>query len=209
MRPGTRVILISLLLNMLCYTDRACVAVAGPEISKEFHFSQAQMGLIFGIFSLSYFLGQTPWGMLADRFGSRWIVTSAVAGWSAFTALTAAAWNFSSLLAIRFIFGGLESAFSPAVASAFCRWVPVPARAGAFGAFLGGGRLGAAITPPLASILLLHYGWRAPFLIFGLVGVAGCAIWAGVYRDRPPEMVGGKKPQLTGESRCGLTACGV
>ena len=75
MRAGARVVLLALVLNMVCYTDRACIAVAGPEISKEFHFSQGQMGLIYGVFSLSYFLGQAPWGMLADRVGSRWIVS--------------------------------------------------------------------------------------------------------------------------------------
>lgn len=137
MRAGARVVLLALVLNMVSYTDRACIAVAGPEISKEFHFSQGQMGLIYGVFSLSYFLGQAPWGMLADRVGSRWIVTLAVAGWSAFTALTAAAWNFASLVTIRFVFGGLESAFSPAVAAAFCRWIPVTARAGALEPFSG------------------------------------------------------------------------
>jgi len=119
------IVLLALLINMVCYTDRVCIAVAGPEMRKAFGFSQTEMGFVFSIFSLSYFLGQTPWGMLADRMGSRSIVAFAIAGWSVFTALTASAWSFVSLLAIRFVFGGLEAAFSPSVASAFSRWVPV------------------------------------------------------------------------------------
>jgi MFS transporter, ACS family, glucarate transporter len=181
------IVLLALLINMVCYTDRVCIAIAGPEMRKAFDFSQTQMGFVFSIFSLSYFLGQTPWGMLADRFGSRGIVSFAIAGWSVFTALTAAAWSFASLLAIRFVFGALEAAFSPSVASAFSRWVPVNERATAFGAFLGGGRLGGAITPPIAGLLILHYGWRIPFVIFGTFGLLWSLLWFTWYRNSPDE----------------------
>lgn len=181
------IVLLALVINMVCYTDRVCIAVAGPEMRKAFGFSQTEMGFVFSIFSLSYFLGQAPWGVLADRRGARSIVAFAIAGWSVFTGLTAAAWNFVSLLSIRFIFGGLEAAFSPSVASAFSRWVPVNERATAFGAFLGGGRLGGAITPPIAGFLLLHYGWRVPFLVFGAFGFLWAAAWFFWYRNSPAE----------------------
>jgi MFS transporter, ACS family, glucarate transporter len=181
------IVLLALIINMICYTDRVCIAVAGPEMRQAFGFSQVQMGLVFSIFSLSYFLGQTPWGILADRFGSRHIVSFAIAGWSVFTTLTATAWSFVSLLAIRFTFGALEAAFSPSVASAFSRWVPVNERATAFGAFLGGGRLGGAITPPIAGLLVLHYGWRVPFVLFGAFGLVWSVLWYAWYRNSPEE----------------------
>ena len=73
-----RIVLLALLINAVCYTDRVCIAILGPEISKTFHFNQAEMGLVYSIFSLSYFLGQTPWGIAADRYGSRFIVSFAV-----------------------------------------------------------------------------------------------------------------------------------
>jgi MFS family permease len=144
------------------------------------------MGLVYSIFSLSYFLGQTPWGALADRKGSRGIVAFAVSGWSTFTALTGAAWGFLSMLTIRFTFGALESAFSPSIAAAFNRWVPVNEKATAFGFFLGGGRLGAAVTPPIVAFLMLRYGWRLPFLIFGALGLVASVVWFKSYSDNPP-----------------------
>lgn len=189
MQVRHRVVLLALVINMVCYTDRVCIAAAGPEMRKAFDFSPAQMGLVYSIFSLSYFLGQTPWGAVADRWGARGLVSFAVAGWSVFTALTAAAWSFASLLVIRFIFGGLEAAFSPAVASAFNRWVPVPERATAFGLFLGGGRLGGAITPWIVGLLLVRFGfgWRVPFVVFGAVGVLAALAWFAWYRNHPKE----------------------
>ena len=65
------IILLALLINLCSYTDRACIAVAGTRIRDEFGFSPSQMGLVFSIFSLSYFIGQAPWGALADRLGCR------------------------------------------------------------------------------------------------------------------------------------------
>src|SRR5437868_761340 len=166
---------LAMAINMLCYTDRVCIAVAGPRIRSELGLSPAQLGLVFSIFSLAYAAGQAPWGMLADRFGSRSIVTGAILCWSGFTALTGAVRGFFSMLAVRFTFGALEAALSPATATAFTRWVPVAERSTSFGAYLSGGRLGAALTPPLAAFLMLRFGWRTMFVIFGSLGVLAAA----------------------------------
>ena len=172
-------------INMLCYTDRVCIAVAGPRIRSELGLSQAQLGLVFSIFFLAYALAQAPWGMLADRFGSRGIIAAAIFCWSAFTALTGAVWGFVSMLAVRFTFGTLEAALSPATATAFTRWVPVTERSTSFGAYLSGGRLGAALTPPLAAFLMLRLGWRTMFAIFGSLGLLAAAAWFAWFRDNP------------------------
>lgn len=190
------IVALALLINMVCYTDRVCIAVAGPEMRKAFQLTQTEMGFVFSIFSLSYFLGQAPWGILADRQGARGLVAFAIAGWSTFTALTARAWSFASLLVIRFVFGGLEAAFSPSIASAFSRWVPLGERATAFGAFLGGGRLGGALTPPIAGYLLLHYGWRTAFVAFGLFGFLWAVVWFYWYRNSP-----GEHPRVSAQER--------
>ena len=181
------IVLLALLVDMTSYMDRVCISVAGPAIEQELALSKLQMGWVFSIFSLAYFLGQTPWGVLADRLGARKIVAGAILWWSAFTGLTAAAWSYLSLLVIRFSFGAVEAALSPAIASAFSRWVPVAERSTAFGAFLSGGRIGGAIAPPIAAFLLLRYGWRAMFVAFAGLGLAWAPLWFWWYRNRPSE----------------------
>lgn len=178
---------LALLIDLMSYVDRVCISVAAPAMREEFHLSPAQMGLVFSIFSLAYFLFQTPWGMLADRFGARGIVTAAIFWWSTFTALTSAAGSYLWLLVIRFCFGAVEAALSPAIASAFMRWLPVSERATAFGAFLSGGRLGGAVTPYIAARILLRWGWRAMFVSFAAIGVVWAAAWWMWYRNHPRE----------------------
>ena len=181
------IVALTLLVNLVSYVDRACISVAAPRMRDEFGFTPTQMGLVFSIFSLSYFISQTPWGMVADRYGARRLVAMAILWWSAFTGLTAAAWNLASLLVIRFVFGGVEAALSPAVATGLTRWIPASERSTAFGAFLSGGRAGGAIAPTLAAILVLRYGWRTSFLAFAGLGLAAVVLWWIWYRDDPAE----------------------
>jgi len=89
------------------------------------------------------------------------------------------------MLAVRFTFGTLEAALSPATAVAFTRWLPVSERSTSFGAYLSGGRLGAAVTPPVAAFLMLRLGWRPMFVIFGSLGVLAAAAWLLWFRDDP------------------------
>jgi ACS family glucarate transporter-like MFS transporter len=181
------IVLLALLVCMVSYMDRACISVAAPYIQREFQLSHARLGMVFSVFSLAYFLFLTPWGMLADRYGARRLVTLGILSWSAFTTLTAAAWNFVSMLAIRFAFGATEASLMPAVASAFARWVPETERSTAFGAFLSGGRIGGAIAPPVAAWLVWQFGWRWMFIAFSGLGLACAAAWLFWYRDQPAE----------------------
>jgi len=48
-------------------------------------------------------------------------------------------------------------------------------------------RLGAAVTPPLVVMIMIRFGWRMPFFLFGFLGLAWAAIWYWYYRDRPAE----------------------
>jgi MFS family permease len=170
---------------MVSYLDRVSISVAAPALRSEFGFTPLQMGQVFSAFSLSYAIFQAPWGAAADRFGARAIVTLGIVGWSLFTGLTAAAWNLISLLAIRFAFGAIEACLSPAVSSAFGRWIPVERRSTAFGMFLGGGRLGGAIGPGIAALLVLRYGWRSSFVAFAGLGIVAGTMWWRYYRDAP------------------------
>jgi sugar phosphate permease len=181
------IIALATAVNLLCYADRTAIAAAAPIFQKEMGFAPAQMGLILGIFSLAYALGQTPWGMVADRFGTRTIIAGSILCWSGFTVLTGLARSFAALLAVRFSFGALEAALSPSSAVAFARWAPITERSTAFGVFLSGGRLGAALMPPLAALLMLRFGWRAMFIILGLVGIPAALIWLFWFRDDPAE----------------------
>jgi MFS family permease len=163
--------------NVLGYMDRVCISVAAPRLQTEFHFNDADIGYIFGAFSLSYALFQVPWGLWADRREIRQLAAVVILLWSLFTGLTAFAWNLLSMVAVRFLFGISEAALSPAIGAAFGRYVPVNRRSTAFGLFLAGGRTGGIIAPLIATYFALHYGWRTIFYVLGLSGLLVFTLW--------------------------------
>lgn len=175
------------LLALLLYIDRICISVAKDPISDALSLSDKQMGWVLATFSLGYAFFQTPSGMLADRLGPRKILASIVAIWSVFTALTGYAWNFISLLIVRFLFGAGEAGAFPGMTRAVYNWIPLQERGLVTGINFSGSRLGAAFALPLVVWLIDSFGWRSSFLIMGVVGIVWALAWYILFRDKPEE----------------------
>ena len=98
-------------LSMLLYVDRVAISTARGPLTSELGLSDTQFGWVLSAL-LGYALFQTPGGFLADRFGARVALTSVVALWSVFTALTGLARGYLTLLVYRFLFGAGEAGVS-------------------------------------------------------------------------------------------------
>ncbi|MDO6518250.1 MFS transporter [Zobellia uliginosa] len=183
------------LLALLLYIDRICISVAKDPISEALNLSDKQMGWILASFSLGYAFFQTPSGILADRFGPRRVLTMIVTLWSVFTALTGAAFNFVSLLIVRFLFGAGEAGAFPGMSRAIFSWIPLKERGLVTGINFSGSRLGAAFALPAVAWMVNDFGWRVTFFILGAVGVLWALAWYFLFRDTPEEHNGISKEE--------------
>ncbi|MBM3811626.1 MAG: MFS transporter [Acidimicrobiia bacterium] len=199
MRPSrTRhiVLWLTVAAYMITYMDRVVISAAVPLIQKEFGFDLVTMGWILSSFRWGYALFQIPGGWLGDRFGPRRALSAIVVWWSAFTSITALSWNALSMAVFRFLFGMGEAGAFPIATRSLSRWMLPTERGYAQGVTHAGSRLGAAITPPIVVWLMLSYGWRSPFFLFGSVGLLWAAVWYFYYRDTPEEHSGVNKAEL-------------
>jgi sugar phosphate permease len=172
------------------YLDRVCISVAGPSMQDALTISSVQWGWITGIFTLAYAAFEIPGGMLGDRTGPRRVLTRIVTWWSAFTMFTGAATSVPVLIAVRFFFGVGEAGAAPNMGIVISRWFPESRRTACWGLALMCAQLGGALAPLLVVPIQEHYGWRAPFFIFGSLGLAWAAMWWAWFRDSPSEMPG-------------------
>ena len=145
------------------------------------------MGWVLGAFALGYALFQVPGGALGDKYGVRKILTIIMVAWSAFTALTGAAWNYVSMVFFRFVFGAGEAGAFPNISRAAFSWVPLSERGTFQGINFSGSRLGAAFALPLVAYLIDAWGWRTIFYFFGIIGLVCAAFFFILFRNKPED----------------------
>jgi sugar phosphate permease len=172
---------------MITYMDRVNLASAVPVIQRDMGFSMITIGWIFASFRWGYAIFQIPGGWLGDRIGGRRALAVVVVWWSIFTSLTAFAWNAATMGVCRFFFGMGEAGAFPIATRSLSGWMLPTERGFAQGVTHAASRLGAALTPALVVIMMIRFGWRMPFFVFGLMGLAWSAVWYWYYRDTPAE----------------------
>ena len=72
----------------------------------------------------------------------------------------------------------------------------VDRRARAWGVVWMTSQIGAAISPLLVVPIMVRYGWRAAFFVFGFAGVLWAAAWYWWFRDWPQEKPGVSQEEL-------------
>jgi MFS family permease len=178
---GTLLLLIGL--NLLNYIDRYILPGAQPLIQREFHSTDQQMGALTTALFAFYTLAAPLTGWLGDRFPRKPLIIAGAVLWSVATLGTAWVHDYWTLF-IRHALVGVGEAtfgiFAPAVLadfyperdrnrilSIFYLAIPVGAALG----YLAGGELGTL------------WGWRAPFFLCAIPGLAVAALYGWIGRE--------------------------
>lgn len=186
-RVRYRVVAFTVALAGVTYLDRICISTLAPSIMRDLALTKLDMSYVFSAFAVAYAAFEVPSAWWGERVGTRRVLTRIVCWWSAFTLATAAVWSYTSMLAIRFLFGAGEAGAWPNAARTFSRWIPAHERGRVQGVFFAGAFLAGGLTPALVAVLEPRVGWRGVFLCFGLVGFVWAAAWYRWFRDEPAE----------------------
>jgi ACS family hexuronate transporter-like MFS transporter len=152
---------------------------------KEFHFSPAQMGIIFSSFFFSYAIFCFVGGYLSDVYGPKKTIAFAMLAWSLFAGAPAIAWGFGSLLVFRVLFGAGEGPIGSVSNKMVNNWFPATERAKAKGISDSGMSMGAALSGPIVGLIAVRFGWRISFVLLTILGFLWTAFWFKIASDRP------------------------
>lgn len=166
------------------FLDRSSLSVAGEAIRGELGLSATEFGFLLSAFSLSYGLSQLPSGILLDRYGPRLVLGAGVVFWSIMQALTGVVNSFSHFIMLRIGLGIGEAPFMPAGVKSITDWYIQKERGTALGIFNSSTVLGQAIAPPVLVTMQILWGWRAMFVIIGVLGILVGVCWYAWYRNR-------------------------
>ena len=198
-----RVTAFAISLAALAYMQRVAISQAAPSIQTDLGLDKAQIGQVFGAFGLAYALFEIPNGLLGDRLGVRSTLTRIVVLWSVFTALTGAAWNFTSMWLARFLFGAGEAGCFPNLTRMLSTWLPLRSRLRAQALMWACSRWAGAFTPLLVLALVQWQGWRSAFVVLAVLGFVWAAVFFRWFRDDPARhpAVNAEELELLRESR--------
>jgi len=169
--------------TMCNYLDRAILGIAAPAITDELNLDAVKMGILFSAFSWTYAAAQIPGGAFLDRVGTRLAYFWSVTVWSLFTLFQGVATTLGGLLGFRLGLGVAEAPCFPANSRILNSWFPQHERARATGVYSVGQYFGLAFLSPLLFWIVATLGWRALFIIAGIVGLVFAAVWLRVYRE--------------------------
>ena len=171
--------------TIINYIDRQSLSLLAPFLKIQYHWTNTDYAYIVIAFRIAYSLGQTTFGRLMDKIGTRIGLTLSVAFYSVVSLLTPLARGFYSFAGFRFLLGAGESGNWPAATKAVSEWFPRQERGLATAFFDSGSSVGGAIAPFVVLPIYFHWGWRPAVAIPGLLGFAWILLWRKIYH--PPE----------------------
>jgi ACS family hexuronate transporter-like MFS transporter len=148
------------------------------SIKAEMSLSYSQAGALMSAYFIGYTLGQIPWGLLADRKGSRPAIALSVLGVSSGTVLFGFSGGLTSALITRFLTGLLGAGVFVPCVRLVSAWYNSDERGTALGMLNIGGSMGLILASWAAPLLALRIGWRPTT---GLIGAGGVIVAALIW----------------------------
>jgi ACS family glucarate transporter-like MFS transporter len=179
---------------MVAYVQQKTLTVTAVTMMPELGLSQVDVGWMESAFVVGYALFQMPGALVGQRYGARLsLAVMGLVAWAALISIPAAThlfhghtlfWVFVSAQALL---GVAQAGVFPVSAGVLERWFPARLWARIQGLQAMGFGLGAAITPPVITSLMVNGGWRLAVLLSSLPALALALAWGWYGRDLPSE----------------------
>ncbi|MBI4200562.1 MAG: MFS transporter [Chloroflexi bacterium] len=179
-----RVVALAGLAHGVNHTAELTYAAVLAVLVAHFQTDRVLLGLFATVFALAYGVTALPSGFLADKIGAKRTMALSLAGGGVAALLVAGAPTLWFLGASLVLLGATAGLYHPAGVTFISQGVRLRSRA--FGYHGVAGNIGLALAPPVATLMMGLWSWRAAFLLVGfLFGVS--AVVVHLVRARPQE----------------------
>jgi AAHS family 4-hydroxybenzoate transporter-like MFS transporter len=167
---------ISWIITFLDGFDSNLISFAAPYFASQYHLDRIQLGNIFSMGLLGTLIGGFILGYVGDRIGRRPTVILAAAGFGVLTMCFALANSYGSLFALRLLNGIPLGGMLPLAWALNIEYAPKRYRATIVTVIMMGYSLGTALGGPIATWLIPKMGWKAVFVIGGVVSLLSALV---------------------------------
>ena len=170
-------------LMVMDYVDRQVVVSMFPHLKAQWDLSDAMLGGLVSIVSITVALGTLPLSFIADRWSRVKSIFLMALVWSIATIACAFAESYGQLLAMRSIVGLGEAAYGAAGAALLATLFPARMRSTVLGAFLAAALVGSVMGVVAGGVIAERWGWQAGFGVVGVPGLLLAILFVLVVRD--------------------------
>lgn len=151
--------------------DRQVFNIVLPLVKEDMGFTDAQLGLVASIFVLCVGIFTPIAGFVGDLFSRKKIIIISLFVWSTATFFTGFSTTIISLILLRSVaVGGGEAFYAPSANAIICEY-HTKTRAIAMSIHQTALYIGIILSGLIGGLIAEDYGWRAPFYIFGGIGI--------------------------------------
>ena len=161
--------------------DISTIAVAAPELVKDWHVDRAELGPALSASLIGILLGSALFGFLGDRYGRRSAMAGSLVVFGLFSLATAYAMSLEQMFWLRLAAGIGLGGVIPNVVAITVESAPRKLRGTLSLIAVAFVPLGGCIPGIVAALLVPDYGWPVLFVIGGVAPLAIAAavmMWA-------------------------------
>ncbi len=192
-----------------------------PFIRRGFSLSYTQAGGLISAHSIAYGISQFPAGLIADRVGSRTLLTIGVAGAALAGLLIGFSPNYIVMVLLLVVMGLTGGGYHPSASPLVSASVRPEHRGRALGIHQIGGTVSFFLAPLIAAGIASALGWRGTFittaiptlslgivfhLLLGKMGYAGSAQRKGAEASVPAPSEPGDRRRLSAFIAIGIAS---
>lgn len=165
--------------------DRSILIAVMPQLREEFGLTDTMLALLNSVFFWIYAVAAFLSGRLGDSARRSRVIIYGLAFWSMATGVVALSTGFVMLLALRGVVALGEATYYPTATALISDWHKPAMRSRALSLHQTAVFAGAGIGGLTAALMADVYGWRVPFVVFGLLGFVVCVVLFKMLRDAP------------------------
>ncbi len=168
---------------LLCFTVWGLVSPLAPDFRERYGLTTTESGVLVAVPVVLGALARIPLGLLADRYGGRWVFSALMLFTTAPLALAGLTDSFLQLIGVAFLLGVAGASFAVGVPFV-SRWFSAERQGMALGIY-GAGSGGTALSAQIAPRLWDGLGWRWAFWSFIPVMLGFAVLFWLLARDAP------------------------
>ena len=180
------------------YIDRQIIASMFPFLKSDWMLTDAQLGALVSVVSLTVAVFGIPVAWIADRFSRVKSIAAMAATWSVATIACMFSPGYAQLLVARAFVGLGEAGYGSVGAAMVATHFPPRMRGGVLGGFFASASVGSVLGVVLGGVMAQRFGWKAGFGVVGIPGLILALLYLFVRDYKTVEVDGAASPSAFG-----------